>query len=124
MLVVAGVWSVDVRQRRVGIQIDALKVEDVVLGVLAVLQRVVARDVEGVVEGRDVGRAAKQARPRRGGGGEEGGREDKVELHAGFPCAVVILEWMSVFVGRLLKAEEEWVEVEVYPGVAAQRKGR
>ena len=44
------------RLRRVGVQVDALEVEDIILWVVAVVQRVVARNGERVVEG-DLGAA-------------------------------------------------------------------
>jgi hypothetical protein len=42
---------VDLRLGRVGVQVDTLEVEDVVLGVGAVVQRVVAGDGQRVVKG-------------------------------------------------------------------------
>jgi hypothetical protein len=41
----------DSRLGRVGVQVDALEVEDIILGVVAVVQRVVAGNGERVVKG-------------------------------------------------------------------------
>ena len=58
----------------VGVQVDALQVEEIILGVVAVVQRVVARNGKRVVEG-DLGAAEEGAgrcsREDRGGNGKE-----------------------------------------------------
>lgn len=58
----------------VRIQVDALEVEDVILGVIAVVQRVLARNGKRVVKG-DLGAAeqgaGRRSREDRGGNGEE-----------------------------------------------------
>jgi hypothetical protein len=54
MLAEARVWSQRLgylRLGRVGVQVDALEVEDIILGVVAVVQRVVAGNGERVVKG-------------------------------------------------------------------------
>ena len=71
------------RLGRVRAQVHALECEDVVLGVLAVLERVVAGDFEGFVEWGDVDGAAEEAGPRGYGGGQEGRGEEVEELHGG-----------------------------------------
>ena len=62
------------RLRRVGVQVDALEVEDIILWVVAVVQRVVAGNGERVVEG-DLGATEEGAGRRscedRGGNSEE-----------------------------------------------------
>lgn len=68
------------RLRGVRVQINALQLEDVVLGVLAVLERVLARHVELLVPGRDLDAAAEEARPRRHGS-QEGGAYHGEDLH-------------------------------------------
>jgi hypothetical protein len=75
---------VDLRLGRVGVQVDALEVEDVVLGVVAVVQWVVAGDGKRVV--KDDCRAAEEGACRGGGREERGG--DVEELHL-----VVCLRW-------------------------------
>jgi hypothetical protein len=65
------------RLGRVGVQVHALEVEDVVLGVGAVVQRVVAGDGQRVVKGDYL--AAEDGACRGGGGEERGG--DVEELH-------------------------------------------
>lgn len=54
----------NLRLGRVGVQVDALKVQDVILGAVAVVKRVVARNGERVVKG-DLRTAEQRAR---GGG--------------------------------------------------------
>lgn len=48
--------GLDLRLGRVGVQVDALEIEDVILGVVAVVQRVVAGDGKRIVKG-DLGAA-------------------------------------------------------------------
>jgi hypothetical protein len=68
---------VDLRLGRVGVEVNALQVEDVVLGVGAVVQRVVAGDGQRVVKGDCL--AAEDGACRGRGGEERGG--DVEELH-------------------------------------------
>jgi hypothetical protein len=69
-------WRQYLRLGWVGVQVNALEVENVILGVVAVVQRVVARNGERVVEGD---RWASKERVRRGSRKERGGNGK--ELH-------------------------------------------
>ena len=78
----------DVRSRRVRVQINARQSQDVVGGVLAVLQRVLAGHIERVVPRCEIGGAGEEARAGRDGGGEERAGGDGEELHC---CLLVVL---------------------------------
>lgn len=93
---------VDLRLGRVGVEVNALQVEDVVLGVGAVVQRVVAGDGQRVVEGNCL--AAEDGACGGGGGEERGG--DVEELH------LVVFGVLSVDV----QLGQEWRLVYVYVG--------
>lgn len=86
----------DLRLGRVGVQVDTLEVEDVVLGVVAVVQRVVAWDGKRVV--KDDSRAAEEGACRGGGGEERGG--DVEELHLGVSVAWCVLSVNNVQLGQ------------------------
>ena len=79
-----GRWVV--RLRGVGIQIHTLQLQNVILRVLAMLQRVLAGNFERLVEGCDIWRAAKEA----GAGGDSCRQqrrgEEGEEFHAVIAC--------------------------------------
>jgi hypothetical protein len=76
----------DSRLGRVGVQVDALEVEDIILGVVAVVQRVVAGNGERVVKG-DLWAAEEGA----GRSCREDRRGNGKELH------VVVCLWCEVY---------------------------
>jgi len=79
----------DLRCRWVRAEVDALDLEQVVLGVRAVLQRVLAGHLERLVQG---GLGAAEEAGRFGGGGrcQEGGGDGE-ELHRDCVCLTVCL---------------------------------
>ncbi len=87
---------IDLRKRWVWVEVHALQLEDIVLGVLAELQRALARNFEGIVVGRYIDRAAEDARPSTDRGGEEGGREECEELHVADASVATVVGCLGV----------------------------